>query len=383
MIELKVAFSIINQNPYIWSMKKLFLSHIMDDIEYKAEKSPQPLELTNIENIAQPYYALENERIQWNYYKLSTKKKVRDANFVKMTKYRVIRLMGDVGIFDAQLATDLNITREDLVLYRSKMFYIKDYIKNKTETEWKESVLERGKKECLEEEKATNEYYQKYNEKVDNSVLRTILAQGKFPRNNPAPRYVTERSLNKCSTEIIEKHQEKKLLAIQHAQQKISTAKFTRKNKELTQDIIHLLRDKKKAYKNMFKNKKSNIRMVFIRALPHESSQHVIPPIILVTSWRHGKDLIANYRNWFNEKYAEEIKQAKIENKKKSDISYYNSKPNVSNKRNSKKEQQQKFAEYIAEGFSQAEAGRLVGIGSSTANRWANNPKICQISPNN
>lgn len=35
------------------------------------------------------------------------------------------------------------------------------------------------------------------------------------------------------------------------------------------------------------------------------------------------------------------------------------------------------FAGLIEEGCSQAEAGRQVGITSSTANRWANNPKIC------
>lgn len=364
-------------------MEKMFLTHIIDAIEQKAEGSPQPLELTNIENIVQPYYALENERIQWNYYKISTKKKLRDFTFVNMTRHRVIRLMGDVGVFDAQLASDLNITKEELIFYRSKMFYIKDYIKNKTEVEWKESILERGKKEHLEEERATNEYYQKYNEKVDGSVLRTILAQGKFAQNNPAPRYVIESKLNQCTTEIIGKHQEKKLLAIQHNNGEISLAKYNRKDKELTQSIIHLLRDKKRIYNNIFKNKESNIRMTFVRALPHESSQHVIPPIIIVTSWRHGRDLIANYRDWFNKKYADKIKETKVENKKKGDVSYYNSKLEVITKREGKKEQQKQFAEYIAEGCSQAEAGRLVGIGSSTANRWANNPKICQILPNN
>lgn len=194
-------------------MEKMFLSHIIDKIEEKATSSPRPLELTNIENIVQPYYALEHERIQWEYYKKSTKKKLRDFTFVNMTRHRVIRLMGDVGVFDAQLASDLNITKEELIFYRSKMFYIRDYIKNKTETEWKESILKRGKKERLEEERATEEYHQNYNKKVDGSILRTILAQGKFAQNNPAPRYVIEGILNKCTNEIIEKHQEKKLLA--------------------------------------------------------------------------------------------------------------------------------------------------------------------------
>lgn len=64
-------------------------------------------------------------------------------------------------------------------------------------------------------------------------------------------------------------------------------------------------------------------------------------------------------------------------------MSYYNSKQEVINKRENKKEQQKQFADYIAEGCSQTEAGRLVGISSSTANRWANNPRICQILPNN
>lgn len=363
-------------------MEKLYLTRIQDEIEDNAYVHPQPLELVNSEDNEHPFFALDSERAQWHYYKLSQKGKFLSYQYVNMTKHRLIRLMSR-GVFDAQLARELKITPEDIRFYHSKMYHLNEYFQG-LETEWKKGIVARGKIEQLAEEKATQEYYANYNKDMgDELSIRALLAQNTFYRNNAPTRSFVEGRLQKYTAQIIEKHEGKHLLAEEHNNGDHSLAAYSKKDKRLMLDIRVLLNKKKQAYKDMFKNAASNTRITYARAVPPENQQHITPPILVITSWRHGMDLLANYRDWYNDLHADAIAAARELKSRKVDKTLYDAKVDVVERRFSKKENQRRFAQLISEGCSQAEAGRQVGITSSTANRWANNPDICQIIPNN
>lgn len=364
-------------------MEKLYLTHIEDEIKDRAENQPIKLELTNSSDLEHPNQYLENERIQWQCYKIAKKRTERSYNYTNMVKHRVIRLMSDGRVFDAQLANDLKISNEDIIFLASKMHYLNQYIKG-IDIEWKKRIIARGKLEAIAEEEATKEYNTNYNKDMASGSLsiRALFAQNTFYRNNPPTRYFVESQLKKATSSILEKHHEKNVLAEEYNNGDLTLAAYKRKDKRLSIDIKVLLAKKNQAYNDIFKNAASNKRITYIRAMPHKSQLHITPPIINVTSWRHGIDLISDYRDWYNELHKDAIEKARDEKSKHSDRVSYHRKQDVIERQLSKKEKQNRFADLIEEGFSQAEAGRQVGITSSTANRWANNSDICIILPN-
>lgn len=354
-------------------MEQLFLDRIIREIEDKAELEPQKLTFRNYEELEQPYLALASERTQWEYYKKLNS--TRNYHLINMTKHRVIRLMM-AGVFDEYWTNELNITKTDVNFEYSKIYHIKHYILG-LEPEWKEQVILRGSQEKLAEEKASREYMSSYNKKVDGSLLRTLQHQNTFYRNNPAPRFVVEGWLTKYTDEIQEQHYNLKQLINSHDNGDLAENKFKKQRNKLHLDIKVSLRKKRQAYQDIFKNSASNKRMIYVRAVPPENQQHIIPPIIVVTSWRHGKDLIGDYRDWYNTKYANEIAQEKARRKKERDGGYYQNRDGVAERKAAKNNKKRYFADLIEEGCSQSEAARMVGISKSTGNRWANDPKIC------
>ena len=194
-----------------------------------------------------------------------------------------IRAMLHDNIWDDELAAYCELTRESLTNYHSRWHYIDRMINFEVEPEFRHHIFDLGEQYLAKEEEEMRKYLQPKNRNVPKSFLRRLLHEGNFEKDNPPPRMLVEARIEKAAEDIFNLSCNADKIEQDYDEGDINKTEYKEQIKENRIAIKRAIEDRKKAFNDIFRNKRSNFRFTFIRALPLDTKQEKIGNALRVT----------------------------------------------------------------------------------------------------
>jgi hypothetical protein len=347
-------------------MAKKVFKHLLQEIDRRAETAPIDPELPNRKALKLLAHSVDKEII---YHEYCRSLKIPNDSVANQTasRNRAYRAMLFDNVWDEELAGYCGITPDTLINYYSRLVHLSRMINNELEPEFREYVLSAGRTLLTKEENKVQMYLIRKKGSEKKSFLRQLLHDKTYEELHPPPRMLVQNRLNRLADEIFNLSTKDYDIERGYKNGDITRSEYKSMISENRQAIRLAVRNKRKAFRDIFSDKESNENFVFIRALSPSLEEKGIRNVINVASVSHGEDLLTVYFRWYNILHMTTIIAEKKFKKKSTDKSYKESR-GAAQKRIDKQQRNEQIIQLHTEGLSGAEIGQRLGIAKSTVN---------------
>jgi hypothetical protein len=347
-------------------MAKKYHTEIMAMIDERVLLNPKNPNLPDRKNSRFVAYRVEKE-LCYHRYCHKFKKTRRPERQITSVRNNAIRAMLHDNIWHDELATYCELTRESLTNYHSRWHYIDRMINLEVESEFRDHIFNLGEEYLTKEEEEMRKYLQAKTRNAPKSFLRKLLHEGNFEKDNPPPRMLVEMRIEKAAEDIFNLSCNADTIERDYDEGNINKTEYKEQITQNRDAIKRAIGDRQRAFNDIFRNKRSNFRFTFIRALPLDTKKERLGNALRVTSVSHGEDLLMAYCRWYNMVNETAIAADKKARKKSTDKAYKEQK-GAARKRTAKQQQTAQILQLHSEGISGADIGRRMGIPKNTVN---------------